>query len=123
MVRTMKLLWTIKEDAGVRHHMSVNHIRLSQTSFMSEKRRECFFLHGAHDQLTKRDDVRKTMDKYLAGAEVNCGLFQGRWAVSDDDELVFTELSFSMCPQIIITRNISLYKRRLQRLKQHRILS
>ena len=56
---------------------------------MSEKRRGCFFLHGTHDQLTKRDDVRKTMDKYLEGAEVNYGLFQGHRAVSDDDEKVF----------------------------------
>ena len=47
------------------------------------------FLHGAYDQLTKRDDVRKMMDKYLAGAEVNYGLFQRRRAVSDDDERVF----------------------------------
>ena len=33
--------------------------------------------------------MRKTLDKYLEGAEVNYGLFQGRRAVSDDDERVF----------------------------------
>ena len=43
VLRTTKLLWTIKEDAGVRNFMTANHIRLSQTSYMPEKRRECFF--------------------------------------------------------------------------------
>ena len=69
---------------------------------MSEKRRECFFLFGAHDQLTKRDDVRKTTDTYLRDVAVNSGLFQGRRAVADDDEKVYFwaflfDVSFENC--------------------------
>ena len=36
VLRTMKLLWTIKEDSGVRHFTTENKIRLSQTSYMSK---------------------------------------------------------------------------------------
>ena len=46
-------------------------------------------MHGTHDQLTKRDDVRKTMEKYLDDDTVNFGLFQGCRAVSDDDKKVY----------------------------------
>ena len=98
--------------------MTSNRIRLSQTSYMSEKRRECFFLHGAHDQLTKRDDVQKTMDKYLAGENVNYGLYQGRRAVSDDDERIFFGRSSSMFHPKIMMQNTSPYKRLLKKLKQ-----
>ena len=61
---------------------------------MSEKRRECFFLHGAHDQLTKRDDIRKAMDEYLGNDEVNYGLYQGRRAVSDDNQKIYFRALF-----------------------------
>ena len=81
----MKLLWTIKEDSRVNNFSSENKIHLSQTSYMSKKRRECSFLHGTHNQLSKWDNVKKAMDVYLGKDKVNYGLYQGRRTVSRDE--------------------------------------
>ena len=83
IIRSTRQLWSIKESLVVRAYTVGKKIRLSSTSFTTEKRRESFFIHGAHQDLTKRDDIRKTIEKYLGEEKVNFGLYQGRRAVSD----------------------------------------
>ena len=53
--------------------------------------------------------MRKTLDKYLEGADVNYGLFQGRRAVSDDDErVIFRALLFDVSSENYDTEYIAL---------------
>ena len=84
MLRTTKQMWTIRENPAVRHYLTTNKIRLSSTASTTEKRRECFFIYGAHDTLTKRDDVRKAIEKYLQDENVKFGLYPGRRQARDN---------------------------------------
>ena len=84
MLRTTKQMWTIRENTAVRHYLTTNKIRLSSTSSTTEKRRECFFIYGAHDTLTKRDDFKKAIEKHQQDNEVKFGLYPGRRQVRDN---------------------------------------
>ena len=84
MLRTTKQMWTICENPVVRHYLITNNIRLSSTASTTEKRRECFFIYGPHDTLTKRDNVRKTIEKHLQDDDVNFGLYPGRRQARDN---------------------------------------
>ena len=84
MLRTTKQIWTIHENPAVQHCLTTNKIRLSSTSSTTEKRRECFFIYGAHDTLTKRDDFKKAIEKHQQDNEVKFGLYPGRRQVRDN---------------------------------------
>ena len=47
VIRSTRSLWSIKENAIVRAYTTRQKIRLSATSFTTEKRRECFLFVGA----------------------------------------------------------------------------
>ena len=84
VIRTTRQLWSIKENPIVRAYTVGKKIRLSSTSLMTEKRRESFSIHGAHQGLTKKDDIRQAIEKYLGEEDtVKFGLYQGYRLVSD----------------------------------------
>ena len=57
---------------------------------MTEKKHESFFIHGAHQDLKKRDDIRQAIEDYLGEEDtVKFGLYQGRRAVSDGQQQIY----------------------------------
>ena len=66
LIRTKHTLTTLKENASVMDFLRTNNISLSQTNWLTERKKDVFFLYGANEAITRRDDlktaIRENMD-------------------------------------------------------------
>ena len=62
-------------------------VSLSQTQWITEKKRELFFILGAHESLTRREDLKKAIEDHLPGKKP-IGLYPKRHIIYNGEKKV-----------------------------------
>ena len=65
VIRTHKTLWTLKENPISMKFLCDHHISLSQTNWLAKRGKVLFFLHGASEVLTHRDDLKEAIKENM----------------------------------------------------------
>ena len=80
---TSKSLLTLKENPITMQHLQDNHISLSQKNWLTERKKEMFFLHNASESLTRRDDFKTAITENMP-TKIPFGLYPKKNTLYDN---------------------------------------
>ena len=82
VVRSEKSLWHLKQNPVVSQYLRDNDVWLSGTRWLTEKRKETFFISGAHQTLGNKEDLISAIKDNMEG-ESQFSVYPGRRNVGD----------------------------------------
>ena len=72
VIRTQKTLRKLKENPLTMTFLQQFHITLLQTNWVTERKKELYFLYGASKVLTRRDDLKTTIKENMTEPKAFC---------------------------------------------------
>ena len=82
VVRSEKSLWHLKQNPIVRQYLLENDVWLSGTRWLTEKRKETFFISGVHQTLANKEDLMTAIRDNMEG-DAHFSVYPGRRNVGD----------------------------------------
>ena len=82
VVRSEKSLWHLKQNPIVRQYLLENDVWLSGTRWLTEKRKETFFISGVYQTLVNKEDLMTAIRDNMEG-DAHFSAYPGRRNVGD----------------------------------------